>query len=288
MIILLRSLQFCLRIIFYAPAGSALAAMRFFGWVTQAIAKRTRLRKTVAQNVKMVFPERNAQRIADGLIENVSYSIFELLCLPFFKDRHFKSIFRFEGQPFLDQALREGKGAILLTMHAGNYEVVPAALANLGYRVNSVLRASQDPIFEFLNYCRSKGGVNIINVAEQDMYRETLNVLRKNEIVGTLADTGALESRHVLYKFLDREVPVATYWLTLAQRSGSAVVLILTRKQGKINFIRLYEPFKVTKENRDEVMQKAASVFESFIRQYPEQWGIFLNSYETKRMAQGK
>ena len=133
--------------------------------------------------------------------------------MPFFKNKHYRSIFKWEGLEHLDQALKQGKGAILLTLHAGNYEVVPAALANLGYKVNSVLRATQEPIFELLNNCRSQAGVKIINFSEHDMYRETMNVLSQNEIVGTLADTGALEGRHIFYEFLGREVPVATGWL---------------------------------------------------------------------------
>lgn len=288
MIALLKFLQFCFRIIFYAPAGMALSCMYAAGWLTQAIAKKTRLRKTVLDNVKMVISKGNIEWIADRLIENVSYSIFELLCLPFFKKEHFQRIFKFEGLTYLEQALKEEKGAILLTMHAGNYEVVPAALANLGHKVNSVLRATEEPIFEFLNYCRSHAGVKIVNVAEQDMYKETLNILNRNEIVGTLADTGALESRHVFYKFLGREVPVATGWLTLAQRSAAPVVPVLTRKEGRHNIIILYEPFKITKDNREAGMQKAAKVFEDFIQQNPEQWLIFLNSYETRRMVEGK
>jgi len=288
MIAFLKSLQFCFRIIFFAPAGIALSLMYFAGWLTQAIAKRTGLKKTVLKNIKMVLPESQAEQIADNLIKNVSYSIFELLCLPFFKKEHFRSIFKFEGLEHLDQALKQKKGAILLTLHAGNYEVVPAALANLSYKVNSVLRATPEPIFEFLNRCRSHSGVKIINVSEQDMYKETVNVLSQNEIVGTLADTGALEGRHIFYEFLGREVPVATGWLTLAQRSGAPVLPILTRKEGRTNHIILYESFKITKETREEGIKKAGKIFEDFIKLNPEQWGIFLNSYETKRMIEGK
>jgi len=202
MVVFLKFLQFCFRIIFHLPAKLALSVMYGGGWVTQAVTKKTRFRKTIAENVSLVFSEKNAELIADKLIENVSYSLFELLCLPFFRDEHFRSIFKWEGLENADKALAQGKGAIFLTMHAGNYEVVPAALANQGYKVNSVLRAAQDPVFEFLNRCRSHPGVKIINVSEQDMYKETLKVLSQNEIVGTLADTGALESRHVFYEFL--------------------------------------------------------------------------------------
>ena len=120
------------------------------------------------------------------------------------------------------------------------------------------------------------------------MLKSTIQLLAKNELVGTLADTGALEGRHVMIKFLGKEVPAATGWLTLAQRAETMVVPLLTRKEGAKNVITFYEPFTVTKETRELAMQKVHQVFEEFIRQHPDQWGIFLNSYEVKRMVEGK
>ena len=93
MIAFLKSLQFCFRIIFFAPAGIALSFMYFAGWLTQVIAKQTRLKRTIIKNIEMVLPESNAEQIADNLLKNVSYSIFELLCLPFLKKEHFLTIF---------------------------------------------------------------------------------------------------------------------------------------------------------------------------------------------------
>ena len=103
-----------------------------------------------------------------------------------------------------------------------------------------------------------------------------------------LADTGALESRHEYVQFLGKKVPVATGWLTMALRSSCAVVPTLAKKDGKRNSIILYEPLKVTKENRETIKQKAIKIFEDFIKQNPEQWGMFLNEFETKRMVEGK
>ena len=87
MIAFLKFLQFCFRIIFYAPAGIALSFMYAAAWLTQAIARKTRLRKTVIQNIKTILPQSEAGRIADKLIENTAYSIFEILCVPFFKKK---------------------------------------------------------------------------------------------------------------------------------------------------------------------------------------------------------
>jgi KDO2-lipid IV(A) lauroyltransferase len=262
--------------------------MYFAGWLTYSIARQTSLKKTIADNIKLVMPKKNAEQIADQLLKNVGYAIFELLCLPYFNKDHFKKIFRFEGLDNLQKIADKKKGVIILTLHAGNYEVIPAALADQGYKMTSILRATDDPIFKILNECRSQKGVRIINVSEQNMYTEAIRVLSDNGIIGTLADTGALEGRHVFMKFLGWDVPAATGWLTLAQRSGAMVVPTLTRKQGRKNIITLHEPFIVTKDNRDEMMQKVKTILEDFVRENPDQWGLFLNSYETQRMVKGE
>lgn len=288
MIIFLKFLQFIFRIIFFLPAGVALAWMRAAGWFTQAIANKTPLRKTVANNIKMLQPQSSANILAKKLISNFSYTIFEVLCTPFFNKKHFVRLISWQGLEHLEKSLQISKGAIILTMHVGNYEIIPMSLAHLGHKMNTVLRATDDPLFEIVNRSRQHGGVKLINILEQDMYKESLNILKQNELIFLLADTGALESRHELFNFLGKEVPVATGWLTLAQRAGCPVIPTLCRRLGRRNLITFFEPLVVTKDNRDEIKQKAAQVFESFVRENLDEWGIFLNTYETERMVAGK
>jgi KDO2-lipid IV(A) lauroyltransferase len=288
MTIFLSLLQLCFRVIFFAPAGIALSLMYFCGWLTQAIAKKTRLKRIVAENIRLVLPQGNAGQTAEKLIRNVSYTIFEILCLPFFRKKHYASVFSWQGLKNVEQALKQGKGAIILTMHVGNYEAVVPALSQQGFPLNVVLRATQDPLFEIANRSRSCQGAKLINILEEDMYRGSQTALAKNELVYLLADTGALESRHELREFLGQKVPVATGWLTLAQRAGCPVIPTLAQRQGKKNLITFYEPFQVTKENREQVLERAGKIFEDFIRENPDHWALFLNAYETQRMVQGK
>ena len=284
MIILFKSLQSIFSLIFIFPAGFALSIMQAAGWLTQAIINKTRIKKMVAENIRLVLPKVDAEATAAKLINNTSYAIFEILCAPFFKRKHFDSIVRWKGLEYLDQARKENKGVIILTMHAGNYEIIPPALSNHGYRVNSVLRATDNQIFDIINRSRATGGARLINVEEENMFKIALALLSQNELVGLLADTGALESRHIMHKFLGYDLPMASGWLTLAQRAGCAVIPILTKKEGEMNLITLYEPLKIEKATREEMVDKLVNIFEDFIKESPEQWLMFFNSYETKRM----
>jgi|GEM_PF-1126477 len=284
MIVLLKFLQFIFRFVFWLPADAALARMRGAADLTYRIARRTKAKKMAADNFKLVLPESDSSDLADKLLRNASSSIFEVLCMPYFRKTHYQKIVRWHGIGHLENSLRKGNGAIMLTIHAGNYEIISPALAHLGYKMNIVNKTTDDPIFEIVNRSRAASGTKMINVLKQDMYKSTLKILKNNEIVGHLADTGAAESRHEMFDFLGQKVPVATGWISLAQRAGCPVVPVLAHRDEEIDHITLYEPFIVTKENREEAMQKTLKIFEDFVRRNPYEWLIFLNSYETERM----
>jgi KDO2-lipid IV(A) lauroyltransferase len=284
MIPFLKFLQFIFRFIFLLPGDFALARMRGTANFVYRIARKTKIKRILANNIKLVLPESGAEKLSDKLLKNTSLSVFEILCLPFFKKEHYQSIVQWHGLENLNRALAEKMGVITLTIHAGNYEIISPALAHLGYKMNIIQKTTDDPVFQIVNRSRSASGTKMINVLEQDMYKETFKILKRNEIIGHLADTGALESRHISVRFLGKEVPAATGWLTLAQRAKCPVIPILARRDGNINHITLYEPFIITKENRKEIMQKTLKIFEDFVQQNPQEWLIFLNSYETERM----
>jgi KDO2-lipid IV(A) lauroyltransferase len=289
MIYLLSFIQFCFGIIFFIlPPKAALAIMRLKAWSVYQIARCTPLKRIVAGNIHMVLPDSPAGVIADKLLRNASQSIFEVICIPFFRPPHYASVFRWDGIEKLSHALKDNHGVILLTLHFGNYEIIPSALGNAGFKVTSVLKATEDPLFKFLDKPRRAGGVKIINVLEENMYAEAVKALSRNEMVGTMADTGALESRHEFIEFLGKKLPVATGWLTLAQRAGCPVIPCLARREGNTNRIIFMDPIIVARHNREETISTVSRLFEDFIKANPDHWLMLLNTYETKRMVEGK
>jgi len=289
MIIFHKFIQWIFSFIFKLPPIASIYLMRFAGEMTYRIALLTRLKKHVAGNLRLLFPEKPADELADRLLHNVAYSIFELLCVQFFTPSHFKRIVKIEGLEKLDLALAERKGAIFATMHTGNYELIPIYIASLGYRFAAIMKSPPgDPVFGLINRIRSSKGVKLINVAEDNMYQESMRELARNRVVGITIDTGALEGRHEIFPFLGRKLPVATGWLALAQRSQAPIIPVYSKREGKKLIITLGDPLVVQSNNREEVMVKLGHFFENFIRSHPEQWAMFLNDYETKRMVEGK
>lgn len=288
MILALKILRFFLGFVFKLPPMAALFITRLAGELTFQVARLTLIKGTTAKNIKRVFPELNGDQLADRLLRNVSLAIFELLSVPFFRAAHFERLCRINGREKIDLALAKRQGILLLLMHTGNYELTPAFLSSLGYRFNSVLKATDDPLFTLLNRSRSHLGGKLINVLEVDMYHESIKALSGNEIVLLLIDTGALEGRNEKISFLGRQVPVATGWLTLAERSGATVLPAYSKREGDKVILNIGEPQNVYRDNRDAVKRQVGQFYEAFIQAHPEQWAIFLNTHEVNRMLEGK
>jgi KDO2-lipid IV(A) lauroyltransferase len=288
MIVFAYILQAILRPTFWLPAGFAVACLRFFARLIQVIVKISPLRREIEANIKLVLPGAPARQIANKLIDNYSYSIMEVLCIPFFKKKHFARCFKAEKTENIKKGLAAGRGAIILTIHAGNFELAPINIKNAGFSIIGVMRATDDPIFEFIQSCRIVQDIPMVNVDNQDMFKAAVKALSENKLVYLFADTGALESRNETISLFGHNVPVATGWITLAQRSNCAVIPILSRRENKVNIYSFAEPIFVAKDNRAEVIQKVGAIFEQYIKEHPDQWAMFFNSYETKRMLEGK
>jgi len=285
---LIKLLQWILGAAFRLPSAAAVYLMRFFAEATYRAARLTGIKKTAKRNFKLLLPDSDTDSLSDKLLRNTSYSIFEFLCIPLFRESHLERISRLSGTENIDLALSKRKGVILLTMHTGNYELVPTLLAFRGYHLSSIIKATDDPLFKLINRIRSHKGVRQINVAEENMYREALGALSRNRLIGILIDTGALEGRHELISFLGKKLPVATGWITLAQRSGAPVIPCFSKREGKTLIVTFGEPMNIYRDNKREVMETIRKYYDNFIRNNPEQWAIFLNEYETKRMVEGK
>lgn len=285
MIYFLRLLRFKFRLIFFLPVPAALYFMHLASEITYYLARLTPIRKKVIYYFQLVFPSANHSDLADKLLKNVAYAIFEIICAPFFKQRHLDRIIKVVGLENLDLALAQRKGAICLSLHSGNYELTAAVLASRGYHLTTVMKSPPgDQLYQFLNRSRLYRGSRLINILDGDMYRACLRELAKQRCVGILVDTGAMEGRHEMMPFLGHQVPIATGWTALAQRSGAPVVPFFSKREGQKVVFTIGQHYTIDRNNKAEVMEIIRDFYERMIKAHPDQWAIFLNEHEVKRM----
>jgi lauroyl/myristoyl acyltransferase len=172
-------------------------------------------------------------------------------------------------------------------MHAGNWELMGCTLAQKNYPLNAVVKTPKGDLWlELIDHNRVHNKAKLINVLTENMYRSTLNALKKNEIVIIMADTGATDSdKNLPIEFLGRKLPAASGWTTIAMRTGALVMPVLCSSSNKlvedIVFPEILDPKNYQSET--ELLSAVLKHFSNFIAAHPTEWFIGLSESEVKK-----
>lgn len=183
------------------------------------------------------------------------------------------------GRHHLDAALRQGRGALLLSAHLGNYELGAAVAAGLGYPVQVVVLQHRDPrVDAFFTRQRQRAGVTPIAVGMA--LRQGFACLKRNQLLGILADRDFF-NHGVRLPFLGRSMSVPRGPALFSVRTGAPIVpTFLVRDPGN-RFRFIFEQPILPREGQEEtaevdrLMRASLVVLEEYIRRYPTQWYLF-------------
>lgn len=187
----------------------------------------------------------------------------------------------------VDDALAAGTGAILVSPHLGNWELGGLGLADMGYPVNVLTFREPDERFNSdRERQRSARGIRFIYVDRDDASPlaivEAVNALRRNEVLAILGDRDG-SSHTIRLDFFGRpaNIPVGAAYLSLA--SGAPVIPVFVLLEKGLYATVMEDPifFQGGHGKHDDAirsgMEKLLTVFERYIRAYPDQW---YNYYE--------
>ena len=267
---------------------AAYAVVSFFARLKYAISKKDR--ETVKANLRRAVPEAGTREIsllARGVFENFGRYIVDFFSLTKDnKEDYLKKSVRLVGIENIDEALKHGKGCILIAGHFGNWELGGCAISVLGYKVNAIALAHADPrVNNIFTAQREMAGINVIHSGTAAAACQ--NALRNGEIVGLLADR-PFGDRGIEVKFFGKTAIFPRGAALLSLKQGAPIVMMLTYKEdpntGK--YVLIFDkPYLVKREGplEDQLMaitQRFADKFECLIRKYPSQWYMFNKVWE--------
>ncbi len=266
----------------YIPVKIAHWIGELVGLIFYAFSRRDR--QGLAANLSMAL-DRPAE---DPVIRNIVRRIFlnygqyliDFFLIPQLPAHKIKKFFAYlNGEEFLQQALAQGKGAILLTAHLGNWEVGGSILRAKDYSLALVVMSHNTTATNALvNQLRQIKGIKVFEV-DQSLFAgiEILHHLRNNGIVAMSGDKDLLDQgRPVTYFGRTASFPIGP--VVLAMISGAPLIpaFVLKRPDGRY-FGVLEEAIPILLEGRrndiiDKSLAKTARIFEKYIRSYPDQW----------------
>lgn len=275
------------KFILILPLDVAVKIGRFIGFIVYIFLPRhSRITK---ENLKNAFNgEKSAKeinKIALNVFRNLGMNAAEVLSMP--KKQH-KLNRRISSTGFekIDKALENGKGAIMLSAHFGNWELLPVYFCANGYPSNVIARRIYyEKYDEWVNLLRSSTGVNIIFRDEPP--RKFLEVLKKNELLGIMPDQDIDSVDGVFVNFFNRPAYTPTAPVILAMKTGSPIIPCYIVRNHQGHKIIIDDPIEIrnTGNMKEDILyntQVWSDKLESYIRKYPEQWVWMHRRWKTK------
>ena len=126
-----------------------------------------------------------AKRIAKASVTRFGRMIVDVLRYPEIKDGKYKEMFTMDGREYLEDAKADGKGAIMIALHSGNWELLGGILASEGYPLISVAMQQQGDADRFINEYRT---MMHQHVTYKTGVREMVKELHKGSFIGLIMD----------------------------------------------------------------------------------------------------
>jgi KDO2-lipid IV(A) lauroyltransferase len=224
------------------------------------------------------------EQAAHAYIKSVGHSMMDLLYYVEHPEELSK-IVHFHNEENLTKALAQGRGVIAVSAHLSNFPLMFVSLVQKGYKVNVIIRRMRDETFsKFMYNLCAKWGIHMIQTSPvKQFFRESLSALKRNELLFILLDEVVAKEDGVQVNFFNRQVTRAPGPMLFFKRTESPIVPIFVVQDERKHYkIFIEGAFAVHKESdgQDNIVQNIGgltNIIEGFVRQYPLQWGGWLN-----------
>jgi len=176
----------------------------------------------------------------------------------------------------LDELLARGKGVIFLSAHLGNWELGAAAVAQLGYKLNTVALWQPDPKLNAL-YQSYRTSRRMCPIPLGRAARGCLAALKRNETVALVGDRDYSGARET-FEFFGQLARLPTGPARLALATGAAILpLVLVRKSDDTFEFVTDTPILADRERDtvEDIMRRITGTLERIISAHSEQWYLF-------------
>jgi KDO2-lipid IV(A) lauroyltransferase len=270
------------------PRTTALGIGKFLGRFGYALAyKRRRLAlDNLSHALGDTHSEKDLIGIARGSFMNLGMTFMEYLSFPSLDVEKIVMYIDFAGEEYLRSALDQGRGALLLTAHLDNVDLLGIALALKGYPVGIIAKNIKNKaVNRAVIKSRESSGAKVF--AGRGNMRKILKQLRDGGIVGFVLDQNALPEDGVFVPFFGRQASTLNSLGVLARKTGAPVVPAYIHRSGNKHSVVIEPVLDWTPlDNRDEDVKERTRSYtqwtERIVRQYPEQWMWIHNRWRVR------
>lgn len=268
-------------------AAFAIGSAAYFLW--------PRARRAMDANYRRVLrgaPRKTRRSVARQSLVNYCKYLADFVRFPSFGREALIEAVDGEGRfEALNRVLERGKGAVIVCMHFGNWDLGAGAAAARGYPLAVVAETFADPRLDaMVAGARERLGMRVIKMEKAGP--SLLRQLKENGLLALLIDRPS-PGDGVKVTFFGEEVEVPAGPARLALRTGATVIpTAFARTDPRRAEVTTLCDFDICTErtgNEEEDIQRLTqaimSSHERFIRRYPDQWYMFRPMWDTTRGA---
>jgi len=236
-----------------------------------------RERKRAIMHLSQVFGDKDRswiRRTARRCFQHLGKSLLEVILI---SPVRLEQIISIRGEENLRAAMDQGKGAVFVTGHIGNWEMMGHAVS-ARYPL-SVVAAPIEPeqLNDMIVSLRARMGVRTILRGRQGAAKELIRVFKENRVLGILIDQDTdVESAFV--DFMGRPAWTPTAAASMSLKFGAPVIYGYIHRDNRNNhMITIEEPVRMirTGNDSDDLVANTAMLtkkIEDSILRNPEQW----------------
>ncbi len=284
----------CAAVARWLPLPVAQAVGSFCGYAAYGVLHR--YRGLIWEHLSLAFgpslSRKVRYRISRAVSANVGRMVMEWFVFDRLSPQQLQRLVDIQGLAHLTQALEKGRGAIVLSGHFGNWELMPMVAAALGFQGGVLARPLRRAEYErFLWLLRTRKGVTTI---DRGSLKEIARLLQNNQIVGMMPDQDVDSLEGVFVDFLGQSTYTPVGPAALSLMTGASIVPCFITRIGRRFRMVIEEPLAVPRsgDRAQDVVnltQAWSRVVESYIRCYPDHWMWMHRRWKTRpEQTEGK
>ncbi|MFC1568965.1 lysophospholipid acyltransferase family protein [bacterium] len=271
------SLRWIMLWIWLTPLPLTFRFAEVLGWFAFKALKIRR--RVVMDNLTRAFPDKSEnEKLEIGLraYQNFAKFTMEYIRVPIEKTKDILAACEIEGLEHIDNALKKGKGVVVVGGHFSNFELMASMIPIMNYPTAFLVgRQHNGKVDDMINSNRALTGAEIIHMGVA--VRGALKALRANKVLIFLSDQDARRDG-VFVNFLGTPASTPQGAAAFVLKTGAGLIFgnDIRKFGGKHKIV--YSPCPVegikgsTPENIQKVTQLYTSLLEDWIRKYPEQY----------------
>lgn len=216
------------------------------------------------------------KRILWNATKNLFLVAFEFPHLPHLAEKKYEGVALYKGIEYIEKYRKNKQGALFISAHLGNWEMMASLMCSHGYPVAEIVREFDEPkLNNFINNIRTQAKIRTI--PKDRSANEIIRLLKEGWFVGILIDQSPR----------DNGAPVEFFgkscWATIgpaflyARTRAPIHPVSMTRNNDGTFLLEILPPLELvhTEKLQEDILtntQICQNAIEDIIRKRPDQW----------------